>query len=168
MVKQAILALTTAVGLLAAAGPPAGAQAQQADPQGGNPPAAANGGWHHRRMMEMCGDVDAHLAAMLAYDEVRLGITPAQRPAWIKLAETLHGAMEPIRRECADLARRPSASTLPARLEQFQKMAEARVAAMRTAVPAIEQFYNASLSPEQKKVADELAGHGCGMMHGHM
>ena len=178
MITQTIRALATAVGILAAAGLPAGAQTQQGNPQQGNPQqgdpqqtasssAAEDGGWHHRRMLEMCRDQDAHLAAMLAFDAVRLGITEAQRAAWNKLGETLRGAGEPVRRACAEMAQQPPAATLPARLEQAQKMAEARAAAMRTAVPAIEQFYNASLSPEQKKIADELAEHGCGMMHPH-
>jgi periplasmic protein CpxP/Spy len=119
---------------------------------------------HHDPMMHMCRDLDARLAGKLAYEETRLGITEAQRPAWHKLADTLKSAQEPVRKVCTEVAGQPAPTTLPTRLERMQKMAEAHAAALRTAVPAIEQFY-ATLSPDQKRLADDLMGHGMG---GHM
>lgn len=124
-------------------------------------------GWDDHSM-SMCRDFDAHLAGMMAFDEVKLGITEAQRPAWKKLSDSLRTAHEPVRKACTDLQSLPADTTLPARLERMQKMAEAHVTAMRTAIPAIEQFY-ATLSPEQKKLADTMMmGHGGMGMHQHM
>ncbi len=124
-------------------------------------------GWghHHSPYLRMCRDFNAHMAGMLAYDRVKLGITDAQRPAWRTLVHSLEQAQKPIRAACADLSHRPAAQTLPGRLEQGQKMAEARVESMRMAVPAIAKFYR-TLTPAQKHIADRLA-HGRGGYHRH-
>jgi len=116
---------------------------------------------HH--MSHMCGDMDANLASRLAFYEVKLGITEAQRPAWKKLADSLKASSEPVRKTCAELAAQPEATTLPAHLERMAKISEAHAAALKSAVPAIEQFY-AALSPDQKKIADGLVDHH-GMHH---
>jgi hypothetical protein len=107
----------------------------------------------------LCGNMDARLAGMLAYDRVKLRLTAQQRPAWDTLVHTLEAAQKPVREACATTGRQRRVATLPERLEQGQKMAEARVQSMRVAIPAIAQFYK-GLSPEQKRIADRLA-------HGH-
>jgi len=117
-------------------------------------PAATGQNFHRVHMQRMCADLDAHLAAKLAFAESKLAITDAQRPAWKKLTETLKAAQEPIRKECATR----SASTdepvdLPTRLKRMQGHVDARAASLRNVVPAVEQFY-AALTPEQKKIAD--------------
>ena len=115
----------------------------------------------------MCENLDAHLAARLAFAEVKLGVTEAQKPAWKKLVESLKAAGEPVRKDCAaNAAMSAEPVDLPARLKRVEGRAEAHAAALKIAVPAIEQFY-AALSPEQKKIADEVLSHHHhqGMMH---
>lgn len=109
------------------------------------------------RLSMMCQDMDARHAAMQAYAEAKLKLTDAQKPAFKKLSDTMVAAHEPMRKLCTDLAGKDAPTQLPARLERMQRIMEARTTAMRTAVPAIKEFYG-QLSPEQQKIADDMMG----------
>lgn len=157
---------TAAVALALAVAPMAAVVAQPASgPGGGFDP-----------ITRMCQDMDAHHAAMLAYAEVKLKLTDAQKPALKKLSDALNAAHDPMRKLCADQAGKEVPAQLPARLERMQKLMEARTESMRRALPAIKDFYG-QLSPDQQKIADQMiaGGHrggmgmgmGGGMMHGH-
>jgi sirohydrochlorin ferrochelatase len=144
MLKRTLIIAGTVLTLAAG-----GAMAQDMGHRGGS--------MMEQHMTHMCGDIDARLASKLAYYDVKLGVTEAQRPAWRKLADQLKAASEPVRKLCAEVTAQPEAATMPARLERMQKMSEAHAAALKSAVPALEQFY-ATLSADQKKVADGLGG----------
>ena len=151
------------------AGPGAG-PATPPGPPSGMPP---GGGMPMMMMTMMCHNPDAKLAGELAYQEVRLGITDAQRPAWRKMADAIKAAQEPVRHFCSQVASQPAPTTFPERLQRMQEMAEAHATAMRNAIPAITQMYN-QLTPDQKKLADEImvpgrgsGMRGCGMMLMH-
>jgi hypothetical protein len=157
---------TTATLVLLAGLAAGGTALAQSAPQPGPGP-----GMMGTRSATMCADQQAHMAGMLAYAETKLGITEAQRPAWRNLADTLKAAHEPMNKLCTDTAAQPQA-TLPERLATMQKMQEAHLDAMRKAVPAITQFYQTTLTTEQRKIADQMGpgmgmgGHGHGMRHG--
>ena len=117
----------------------------------------------------MCGDMDARLAGRMAYAETKLGLSDAQKAEFQKLTDTMKAANEPVRKACAEQSAQPTATTLPGRLESMQKMMTARTESMAKVLPAVTKFYD-SLTPEQKKIADEsmMGGghHGGGHHHG--
>jgi cytochrome c556 len=142
--------------------------ARAADP---TPPAPRTAGFE--RMGRMCGDMDARLAAHLAYSEAKLKLTGTQKVEFLQLSETMKEASAPMRKLCDDKVDPGKVSTLPERMGRMQQVAEARAEALRKMVPAMSAFY-ASLTLEQQKVADDLmsgkggfgrGGHGRGMMH---
>jgi len=114
--------------------------------------------------LKMCETADAHHAAMLAYAEVRLKITDAQKPAWTKFTEAAKAAHANITKLC-DLKDQPAATTLPEKLARAERVTQARLAHLQTLRPALEELYK-SLTPEQQKIANTLSlgthGH-----HGH-
>ncbi|CUW38240.1 conserved exported protein of unknown function(LTXXQ motif family protein,52-146) [Magnetospirillum sp. XM-1] len=144
--------------------------ARAADPAAG--PKAAN----FERMSRMCYDMEARMAARMAYNEVKLKLTETQKAEFKRLGETMKEAAVPMRQMCEDKADPAKLATLPERMDRMQKVAEARAESMRKMVPAMKDFY-ASLSLEQQKVADEVMGgmggkggfghgrHGGMMMH---
>jgi periplasmic protein CpxP/Spy len=124
-------------------------------------------GWQHgphggpaAHFAQMCETMDARQAGMLAFAEVRLGITDAERPAWTKFAAAVKAASAPIKQLCAG-AGQPEPKTLPERLHRLETMETARLEQLRQITPAVEELYG-TLSPKQKELADHLVE---GMMH---
>ncbi len=108
----------------------------------------------------MCETMDARQAGMLAFAEVRLGITDAERPAWTKFAAAVKASSAPIKQLCAT-AGQPAPKTLPDRLHRLETMESARLEQLRQITPAVEELYGA-LDAKQKAMADHLVE---GMMH---
>jgi hypothetical protein len=119
---------------------------------------------------QMCETLDARQAGMLAYAEVRLGITDAERPAWTKFAGAVKTSSAPIRQVCSQVAGQPEPKTLPERLHRMELVGTAHLERLRQITPAVEELYGA-LTPQQREIADHLVegmvheGHGHGWHH---
>ncbi|CAA7619843.1 conserved exported hypothetical protein [Candidatus Terasakiella magnetica] len=116
------------------------------------------------RMQSMCGDMDAKMAGKIAYAEVKLNLTAAQKAEFKTLTETMKTAHEPMKKVCADMVAQPPATTLPGHMERMQKMMEIRGQAMKAVIPAINRFYG-TLTPDQQKTADGMMMSHHGMGH---
>ncbi|GGF13128.1 hypothetical protein GCM10011611_18540 [Aliidongia dinghuensis] len=109
----------------------------------------------------MCDTMEARQAGMLAYAEVRLGITDAERPAWTKFAGTVKAAAAPMKQVCASVVAQPAPKTLPDHLHRMEQIETARLEQLRQITPAVEELYG-SLTAKQREIADHLVGD---MMH---
>ena len=141
-------------------------------PGGGEHPDKLHHGWGHeggwgpqQLFKHRCETGEASEAALLAYAEVRLQLTDAQKPAWAKFVDAAKAARAPEARLCADLADKPVPATLPERLARIEQVASARLAQLQAFRPALDELYQ-QLTPEQRKTADLLARHGIGHHHG--
>lgn len=110
---------------------------------------------------QMCETMEARQAGMLAFAEVRLGITDAERPAWTKFAAAVKASSAPMKQVCASVVGQPEPKTLPDHLHRMEQLETARLEQLRQITPAVEDLYGA-LSPKQKELADHLVE---GMMH---
>ncbi|EME71696.1 hypothetical protein H261_02151 [Paramagnetospirillum caucaseum] len=113
------------------------------------------------RMSRMCGDMDARMAAHLAYSETKLKLTEPQKAEFKRLGEVIKEAAAPMRKLCDDKTDPSKPATLPERMDRMQRQAEARTEALRKLVPAMSAFY-ATLTLEQQKAADDLMPGGKG------
>jgi protein CpxP len=106
----------------------------------------------------VCDNLDALLAAALAFGRAKLALGDGQIPAWNKFTATTRDALEPIRQACATLPGpdvKPAALPLPERLENAERFGSAGLEALHRLRPAVTEFY-AALTPEQKAIADRL------------
>lgn len=112
------------------------------------------------RPQMLCDNLDAFLAAGLAFGRTKLALADSQIPAWNKFSATARDAIEPLRQACAALPRpgvQPAALTpLPERLDNAERFGGAGLEALHRLRPAVTEFY-AALTPEQKEIADRLA-----------
>jgi hypothetical protein len=132
-------------------------------------PAMKGGGMGMKDGMMMHGGVMGHTAlkhveGRLAFLKAELKITPAQEPQWSKFADVVRSAaanaqaaMPPMKHGGAQ------ASSAPDRLGQYEKMLVSRLETIRALKGAVDPLY-ASLSDDQKKVADELLMGPMGVM----
>ncbi len=128
-----------------------------------------------QQMMDrMCQMGPARLAAGLAFAEVRLGITDAQRPAWTTFTQEARASWAPIGRACGESRVPADPADFAARLAVHERMAGAFAEALRTLRPAVERM-QAQLTPEQRRLVAEVMERGPGRMgrgmrgdHGHM
>jgi hypothetical protein len=101
--------------------------------------------------------------ARLAYIKSALAITDSQTEAWNGYATVVRdhvAKMQEMRAGMMDMMEKGSAvDRMNARVQGMQMM----VGAMDAMKPALEKLYGV-LTPEQKKVADDLLGMGCGAM----
>jgi hypothetical protein len=110
-----------------------------------------------RRMMqqnpqERCTERLAWRAAMRAYAEAKLNLTPEQRPLWDRVQSAAQ-AEEQKERELCD-SRKPGAeTTLPDRMDRMQQFLTMRLEAVQSAKPAVQALYQA-LTPEQRPILD--------------
>jgi protein CpxP len=108
----------------------------------------------------VCDNLDAFLAAGLAFGRAKLALADSQIPAWNKFSATARDAIEPVRQACAALPRpgaQPAAlPPLPERLENAERFGSAGLEALHRLRPAVTELY-AALTPEQKEIADRLA-----------
>jgi hypothetical protein len=106
----------------------------------------------------VCDNLDAFLAAGLAFGRAKLALGDSQIPAWNKFTATTRDALEPIRQACAVLPRpgvNPAALPLPKRLENAERFGSAGLEALHRLRPAVTELY-AALTPEQREIADRL------------
>jgi hypothetical protein len=112
---------------------------------------------------EMCDTMEARQAGMLAFAEVRLGLTDAQRPAWTKFAAAVKLSSAPMKQFCASTVGQPMPKTLPDHLHRMEAMETARLERLRQITPAVEELYG-TLDAKQKEMADHMVEHM--MQHG--
>ena len=144
------------------------ADEQQGDERGGGPGHWMRGeggpgmqGWRgmmmHRMMMrrnphERCEERLAWRAAMRAYTEAKLDLTPEQRPLWDKVESIAQTEQQKERQLCAAL--KPGGdTTMLDRLDRMQQFLSTRLEALQAAKPAVQALYQA-LTPEQRAIFD--------------
>jgi hypothetical protein len=119
------------------------------------------GGWRgmmmHRMMMhqdpkERCGERLAWRAAMRAYTEAKLDLTPEQRPLWDKVQSAAQAEEQKERQLCGTL-KEPDEATMLTRLDHLQQLLSTRLEALQAAKPAVQALYQA-LTPEQRAIFD--------------
>ena len=116
-------------------------------------------GWpmmRHRMMQlnpqERCTDRLAWRAAMRAYAEAKLNLTPEQRPLWDRVQSAAQAEEQKERQLCA--SRKPGAeSTLLDRMDRMQQVLSTRLDALQSSKPAVQALYQA-LTPEQRAILD--------------
>ena len=118
-------------------------------------------GWRgmmgHRMMMrhdpkERCEERLAWRAAMRAYTESKLDLTPEQHPLWDKVEIIAQSEQQKERQLCAALKPRDETTVLD-RLDRMQQFLSARLEALQAAKPAVQALYQA-LTPEQRAIFD--------------
>jgi hypothetical protein len=134
--------------------------AQQHDEGQQHGPHGGPNAWRGAHGAEMCELMDARQAGMLAFTEVRLGITDAERPAWTKFEAAVKASSVPMKQLCAS-AGQAEPKTLPEHLHRLEAMETAHLEQLRQVTPAVEELYG-TLAPKQKEIADHLIE---GMIH---
>jgi hypothetical protein len=102
---------------------------------------------------ERCLDHVAHLAGLVAYLEVRLDLTPEQRPLWGKLKDAAQAGIEKQRQVCESVGAEDHPPTVLDREARAEQFLAAQLALLQSTRPALEALYTA-LSPEQRAVLD--------------
>ena len=149
------------------------AQVAQADEQSGEEHGGGPGHWMrgeggpdmhgwrgmmmHRMMMhrdpkERCEERLAWRAAMRAYTEAKLDLTPEQRPLWDRVASIAQTEQQKERQLCSALKPRDETTMLD-RLDRMQQFLSTRLDALQAAKPAVQALYQA-LTPEQRAILD--------------
>jgi hypothetical protein len=120
-----------------------------------------------RNMMTMMGAQSGMMAAnvegRIASLKSELKITDAQTSAWSKFADASRAAGGSMNDMYQQMMQSGPASTLPARLERRETMLSAHLGRVKTLKEALDPLY-ASLSAEQKKIADSIMIGPMGMM----
>lgn len=116
----------------------------------------------HAMMKAQAGMMSQRAEADIAKFKSDLKIADAQLPQWNRFADALRGmakAMDDSHRQLMT----PAGDTLPARLGKVDKSLAGHLAAVKAVEEALQPLY-ASLSEEQKKVADAIRIGPMGMM----
>lgn len=120
-----------------------------------------------RDMMAMMsahsGMMASHVEGRIAALKIELKITEAQAPQWLSFADALRAtakSMEALQRQMMKAA---APATLSARLARQEDMLAAHLASVKALKAAVDPLY-ATLSDDQKKVADGLKLGPMGMM----
>ncbi len=120
-----------------------------------------------RSMMSMMGAQSGMMASnvegRIASLKTELKITEAQTPAWNKFAEALRATAGSMNGMYEQMMQSGPTTTLPARLERRETMLAAHLGRVKTLKEALDPLY-ASLSDEQKKVANNMMIGPMGMM----
>jgi hypothetical protein len=124
-------------------------------PHEGHPPP-------HNPADMLCKDADARQAGMLAFAEVKLQITAAQKPAWTQFIDKANEAEAPIHELCQTIQGKAEPKALPERLQMMEAFDTARLGQLRQFRQAVDVLYP-QLTAEQKETADHaLDQHGPG------
>jgi hypothetical protein len=122
------------------------------------------GGMMDRGMM---GDRQAHMGGIaegrLAFLKSELAITDKQTEAWNGYAKAVKAGVATMQEMHAGMMGAVEKGTAIERMDARIKGMQGMVEAISALKPATAMLYDA-LTPEQKKVADELIGVGCGGM----
>lgn len=137
------------------------------DMKGGGAAGTMGGGMMHGGMMGggMMGDMPLkHVEGRLAFLKTELKITPAQEPQWTKFAEGVRSTAKNVQASKPPMMHGGmKTATAPERLAHYEKTLTARLETVRALKATVEALY-ASLSDEQKKLADELLMGPMGIM----
>lgn len=112
--------------------------------------------WH----ASMCSDRYARAVGRLAYVGAKLDLNESQRPLFEAWKDKVLGSVKAGENTC--LAHAPDMGHPPTALQRaamMHKRLEARLAAMDSAQPSLEAFYNA-LSPTQRAEVDRMGRMG--------
>jgi hypothetical protein len=113
-------------------------------------------GWRgmmmHRDPKERCEERLAWRAAMRAYTESKLDLTPEQRPLWDKVQSIAQTEQQKERQLCSALKPGDETTVLD-RLDRMQQFLSTRLDALQAAKPAVQALYQA-LTPEQRATFD--------------
>lgn len=180
MTKQFVLpaALLLALGASTALSTPSSfAQAPAVPPAAGQPPASAPQAHNPARAQHQQRNFDfgARAEARIAYVKAKLKITSAQEAAFDKYAQVIRDNAASMQKNFEAMrGQRGQNQSAIDRVEQRAKFAQQRDQQEQQYLSAFRPLY-ASLSPDQKKVADDLAtphrhfghfGHGGGPRRG--
>jgi LTXXQ motif family protein len=108
---------------------------------------------------ERCLELVAHVAGLVAYIEVRLDLTPEQRPLWDTLKGAAQTGIEKQRQVCGSVGAEDHPPTVLDREARAEQFLAARLALLQSTRPALEALYKA-LSPEQRALLDRPWPHG--------
>lgn len=131
------------------------------------PPAPADRDTHrHQMRANMCAEAPARLAGRIAYAEVKLAITDAQKSAWQTFASEARAAAQPMMKLCdtPPANTRGDATAELARRERFLTASLETTKAMRAAVEKLTPVLTAD---QKTKLADVIRMGGRGGMHRH-
>lgn len=106
--------------------------------------------------------MEAAMQARLAYLRSELEITDAQADAWKGYADAVAAhakAMQSMRKAVKEAMEKGPLERLDVRISGMETMLQS----LKTVKPAAEKLY-AALSDDQKKIADDVMGAGCGAM----
>ena len=106
----------------------------------------------NRNPQERCEARLAWRAAMRAYTEAKLDLTPEQRPLWDKVQTIAQSEQQKERQLCTSL-KPDSETTVLDRLDRLQQFLSTRLEALQAAKPAVQSLYQA-LTPEQRSIFD--------------
>jgi LTXXQ motif family protein len=106
----------------------------------------------HRDPKERCEERLAWRAAMRAYTEAKLDLTPEQRPLWDKVQSIAQSEQQKERQLCSALKPGDETTVLD-RLDRMQQFLSTRLDALQAAKPAVQALYQA-LTPEQRAIFD--------------
>jgi hypothetical protein len=95
----------------------------------------------------------AHLAGLVAYIEVRLDLTPEQRPLSDKLKDSAQAGIEKHRQVCDSVFAEDHPPTVLDRQARAEQFLAAQLALLQSTRPALEALYKA-LGPEQRALLD--------------
>src|SRR5579875_1546874 len=121
---------------------------------------------HMSHMMAMMHEKLSHEGDRIAAAKAELKITEAQTPAWNKFADALLAASKSAEESMEAMHKKMqsgAAVSLPGKLEHREKMASMHAASLNAIKAALDPLY-ASLSDEQKKIADGLKIGPMGLM----
>jgi len=145
----------------------------QTAPQGGDHSARSPGGatgMMHGGMGMMHGEMPMggmpfqHVEGRLAFLKTELKITAAQEPQWSKFADAVRGVAQNARGAMQQMMQgRQQSKSATDVLNGYEKMLTVRLDAVRQVKGAFEPLY-ATMSDDQKKVADELLASPMGVM----
>ncbi|MGH7116469.1 MAG: Spy/CpxP family protein refolding chaperone, partial [Stellaceae bacterium] len=99
---------------------------------------------------ERCVDRVAWRAARMAYVEIKLDLTAAQRPLWDKVETAAENEQQKEHQLCNDLGNE-SRSTVIERMSRWQQLLTARLDGLQAVKPAVQALYQA-LTPEQRAI----------------
>lgn len=127
-----------------------------------------------KQMMSMMRDMTAmmsahsgmmasHVEARIAALKTELKITEAQAPQWLSFADALRGTAKSMEGLQGQMMKAAPPPTLSARLARREEMLAAHLASVKALKAAFDPLY-ASLSDDQKKVADGIRIGPMGMM----
>ncbi len=101
------------------------------------------------------GDPFRHIEGQIAYYKAELKITEAQEPQWNAFADALHTSAGQLRQAMMKAREAQGTVTAPEQMERRIALLTALRDTMQAMLVAAKPLY-ATLSDEQKKVADEL------------